>query len=176
MFAIATGQSLSESSFRELYRSLGWGLDAMLQAGLNAMVSKQQSRAEFVALIEHVLYDAFLATADEENLRDVLARAIAYPKSNTVGDSLELCRFLENHFGNESLFTVARWLRRIFLSKNRPAAVLTFNADGLLDLVLTLLAAEEANRSGGTPHYPKDEFYRVLRASDNVAAATFFDG
>jgi len=171
VFVTATGQSLTESSFRQLYRSLGWGLDAMLQAGLNAMVSKQRSRDEFVGLIEHVLYDALLATADQENLKNVLARAIGHPKSNTVRNSLELCRFLEKHFGNESLFAVARWLRRTFVSKNRPAAVLTFNADGLLDLVLTLLATEEANRSGGTPHYPKDEFYRVLRASDNLKAA-----
>jgi hypothetical protein len=151
--------------------SLGWGLDAMLQAGLNSMVSKEQSRDEFVALLERALYDELLAKADAEGLGTILARAINYPKSNKVDDACVLYLFLEKHFGSESLFTVARWLRRAFASKNRPVAVLTFNADGLLDLVLTLLATHEMNQSGGAPRYPKDEFYRVLRASDNLKSA-----
>lgn len=166
VFVRATGQGLALSSFRELYQSLGWGLDAMLQAGLNTMVSSDRSREEFVAILEDALYDELLAKADEEGLRLVLAKAINSPKGNRVDDTRALYSFLEKHFGNESLFAVARWLRRAYVSSRRPAAVLTFNADALLELVLTLLATHETNESGGPPRYPKDEFYRALRASD----------
>lgn len=147
-------------------------MDAWLQAGLNAMILQGRTREEFVSLIEDELYRDLLNQAEAAGHRDSLLRALSEPKRNKMGESLALLQFLKREFGNLTLFSLARWLRKARQCENAPRAVLTFNADGLLDVVLGLLASEAHQKLPGATGYPKDEFRRVLRASDDSRHVT----
>jgi SIR2-like domain len=147
-------------------------MDAWLQAGLNSMILHGETREKFVQLVEDELYKDLLNRADAAGQRVSLLRALGGPKRNKIGQSLALLQFLEREFGKLTLFTLARWLRRAKQCENSPRAVLTFNADGLLDLVLVLLAAQEHQLGSHGEGYPKDEFRRVLRASDDSRHVT----
>ena len=166
VFTRATGRTLDEHSFKTLVADTGWSLDAWLQAGLNTMILGDRDREEFVALIEDELYKALLFKAEIAGQKNALVKALSGSKGISTRDSLELLRFLEMSSAGTTLFTLARWLRKARKCRNPLQAVLTFNADGLLDLLLRLLALEEHQRASPGPDYPKEEFRRVLRASD----------
>ena len=75
VFNRATSQILSDASFRNLATSMGWGLDAWLQAGLNSMVVQGHTRDDFFAFIEDELYRDILEKADNSSLKETLNKA-----------------------------------------------------------------------------------------------------
>ena len=172
VFNRATSQILSDASFRNLATSMGWGLDAWLQAGLNSMVVQGHTRDDFFAFIEDELYRDILEKADNSSLKAILLIGLSNPKRNKPADSLKLLEFFRKEFSDSTLLALAKWLRRAKRCGNPLQAVLTFNADGLLDLIITLLALEEQIHTNAGRGYPIDEFRRVLRASDDCRHST----
>lgn len=167
VFSRATGMTINQEQFKQMAGTVGWGLDAWLQAGLNEFIVRGGSRAAFTTYIAEELYSELLAKAQAEGMRDLLARALGNPKSNSPKDSLRLFEFLDRECHGSSLLAVARWLRRASSLKLGPRGVLTFNADGLLDVVLTLLALKDHGKGG----FPKDEFRRVVRTANRIGEA-----
>jgi hypothetical protein len=172
VFAKVTGQTITDASFKQLCSESGWGLDAWLQAGLNSMIRSGRTRKEFIEIIEEELYGDLLGKAELAGLKNALLKALVDPKRIKTAEAKSLLGFMEGNFGNQTLFTLARWLRNSKRCDNPPRAVLTFNADCLLDVLLSLMATDEHIRVSGEKNFPKDEFKRVLRASDDSRHAT----
>lgn len=172
VFAKATGHTLTSDSFNKLCNQTGWGMDAWLQAALNSMIRDKRTRKEFIEIIEDELYKDLLCKAEIAGQKDILLNALVAPKRIKIVEAQSLLKFMEHEFGDQTLFGLARWLRKSKQFKNPPQAVLTFNADCLLDVVLSLLATDEHVRNTNEKNFPKDEFKRVLRASDDWRQAT----
>jgi|GEM_PF-782213 len=173
VFAKATGQTLTSDSFSKLCNQTGWGMDAWLQASLNSMIRDGRTRKEFIEIVEDELYKKLLLKAGAASQKDILLKALVAPKKCIkVVEAQSLLKFMEDNFGDQTLFGLARWLRKSKQCENPPRAVLTFNADCLLDVVLSLLATDEHVRNTGEKNFPKEEFKRVLRASDDGREAT----
>jgi hypothetical protein len=131
------------SDFSDLVKTLGWSFDSFLQHSLNLYQLSGRTLADFNKDLSSELYDGLLNSASALGLADPLARLLSNPFSRTPDELLPLHEFLTSTYSASSVMQTARLLLRAKAASCAPTAVLTFNADVLLHVALTLLQIRE---------------------------------
>jgi hypothetical protein len=158
----------SENDFQLLVSKYAWSLDSWIQACANHYQLNGRPSGDFFDLIEKHLYSDFRERGKTAGLEDVLVRVLDRPRNAPREDVFRLCEFFETEFSSSSLLMVARFLLRTIEAEKPPEAIISFNADTLLDTILELF--ERRNHYRGPPPYghPKFAFKTVLRPLDSA--------
>lgn len=165
-------EPLSPDQFDELSCRCGWGLDSWLQAGLNNLIQRGQTVLDFWKILEEELYGDLLRSASSHGVRDKLIVALSDPKKLKRSDVDDLSKFFEGVYSNTSLMSVVRWLLSIKDARFLPRAVLTFNADGLLDTILRIQEMRHFVVQRGKGDKPPMKFVRALRSAESSRGHT----
>lgn len=165
MLARAYSSPVTEDDLTAVLRSLGWSLDSLLQHALNVYLADGRNQGQFNHDLAAKLYDSILATADAEGIRDSLMKCISNPFRRDSYDVLQLEEFLDTKYGTTSLMQLARTLLKAADGNRAPTAVLTFNADVLLHVGLTLLQIGNSFKVSGNL-IPNFRYRAMYRSSD----------
>lgn len=164
---VAFDTNLSQDEFSNTVRESGWSLDSWIQAAANKYTATGKDSAEFKKLIEVELYSTIRNKASGLGLSKYLIQVLSDPKSAPKDRVIEVCDFLENDFPQSSLLQVGRALISCINHNSSPKAVLTFNADTLLETYIDL-RLRKAHYLGPGPHgHPNYPFVQVTRPSIN---------
>lgn len=168
----AYGLSLDDKDFQKIVSDSGWSLDSWIQAAANKFIADGRDPAEFKSLIESQIYSIIRSQAKGLGLSRYLIQVLSDPHSAPRDRVIEICDFLESTFPNSSLFQTGRALIRCEKSGTAPKAVLTFNADTLLETYINLnLRREHYLGPGpyGHPEYPYVQVTRpVIKSGNNI--------
>ncbi len=166
------GLTHNETEFRRLIINSAWSLDSWIQACSNHYVLNGMAETEFLDLIEQHLYGDLVAQAKKDNLHNELVRVLDRPQSATKEEVFALCEFFEKNYSETSLLAVTRVLLKAVSEGRDPEAVITFNADTLLQALLALFQSRE-HFNGPPPHsHPRFHFKTVLRPLVSSAGKT----
>ncbi len=105
LLSYAFGRTISTSAFDEML-TLGWSLDALIQAAANEFNRTGRSNADFSDALESCLYSEIKNKAKGMGLDKYLVSVLNRPKSEPRDRIIEVCDFLENSFPDCSLFKV----------------------------------------------------------------------
>lgn len=161
---------LSEQTFNEMVAETNWTLDGWVQAAANQFSISKRKTDDFVGIVEEVLYSKVREKAKgcklDRYLTQVLNRPLTAPKNRAI----EVCDFLEEHFGNSSVFAVGRFLIDAARQQKGPKGVITFNADTFLETYITLFLRRE-HYAGPGPHNQPEHLY-VARSGTGIDRAS----
>lgn len=161
----AFGTNLTEVEFLSTVAESGWTLDSWIQAAANKYHADKKTPSEFKSLIESELYSTIRTKADGLRLKKYLIQVLSDPKSAPKDRVIEVCDFLESTFSKSSIFQVGNALIKCVETNSAPKAVLTFNADTLLETYIDL-KLRKAHYSGLGPYgHPVYPFVQVTRPS-----------
>lgn len=162
----------NETEFRQLVAESAWSLDSWIQACSNHFLLDGRAETDFFDQIEKHLYSDLLAKALKSGLQDALIRILDRPQNASKEEVFAVCEFFERQYDGSSLLAITRVLLEA-ASKNRlPDAVITFNADTLLQTLLNLFQSRE-HYLGAPPHsHPRFQFKTVLRPVDSAKVKT----
>jgi hypothetical protein len=162
VLARAYGNPVSQDDLTAISQSLGWSIDSLLQHALNFYLAAGKNQEQFNHDLATELYEGILTVADAEGVRDSMVKCISNPYKRDSYDVLELSDFLRAKYQSTSLMQLARTLLKAADSDRTPAGVLTFNADVLLHVALTLLQIRKSFEETGslTPTFSYRAMYR----------------
>jgi len=160
----AYGTSLSDEQIHKLFEESGWSLDSWIQAAANAFVTRGKTLEEFKEVLEQEIYSIVRAKAKGLGLESYLTVVLNDPARASRDRIIEVCEFLENTFPDCSIFQVARALSAVSKQGHVPRAVLTFNADTLLETYLVLADRREHYLGPGPYGHPPNTFVQVTRS------------
>lgn len=160
----AYGTALSYQEIQKVFKDSGWSMDSWIQAAANAFVAMGKSLEEFKDVLEEQIYSIVRTKAKGLGLESYLTVVLNDPTRAPRDRVIEVCDFLENAFPGCSVFQVARALSRICTHGHAPRAVLTFNADTLLETYLVLAARREHYQGPGPYAHPPYMFVQVTRS------------
>lgn len=156
--------NISDSDFSAMVKASGWTLDSWIQAAANKFTLSGRSLSEFKALIENILYSNIRALASGLGIDSYLTTVLNNPMQASRDRVIEVCDFIETAFPNSSLLQVGRFLIDAAHKNLQPAAVLTFNADTLLETYITLKLRSDHYKGPGPHGHPAYPYSQVTRA------------
>jgi hypothetical protein len=163
----------TNQNFGKLVQDTGWSLDAWIQAGANEYKLRGKTEADFIDLIESILYSNLRKAASglplENHLFQVLNNARTTPRVRV----LEVCDFLESEFSQSSVLGVARFLIAAAKAGKTPYSVITFNADTLLETLVDLFLRRD-HYLGPGPHSHPNYFYKPVRRPQDISSNKTF--
>lgn len=164
--------NLDRDEFQKIVSDSGWSLDSWIQAAANKFSADGREPADFKSLIESQIYSVIRSKATGMGLSRYLIQVLSDPHSAPRDRVIEICDFLENTFPKSSLFQVGKALIRCEQSGTEPKAILTFNADTLLETYINL-NLRRAHYLGpgpyGHPEFPFVQVTRpVIKAGNNI--------
>jgi hypothetical protein len=160
----AFAASYDNDKFRKLVSDSGWSLDAWIQAAANEYLQRGKTRADFIDLIESQLYGTIRSRAASPRLANHIEHVLntrGYAHKRQVA---EVCEFFEAEFAGCSLLQVIRFLLESPETDSNPCAVLTFNADTLLETLLSLF--QQRQRLKGEERKHDVVYYSLQRPND----------
>lgn len=155
--------NLDQDEFQKIVSESGWSLDSWIQAAANKFLADGRESADFKSLIESQIYSIIRSNATGMGLSRYLIQVLSDPHSAPRDRVIEICDFLENTFPNSSLFQTGRALIKCAKSGTAPKAVLTFNADTLLETYINLNLRREHYLGPGPYGHPEFPFVQVTR-------------
>jgi hypothetical protein len=155
--------SLSDDEFQKIVSEAGWSLDSWIQAAANKFQADGRESADFKSLIESQIYSIIRSKATGMGLSRYLIQVLSDPHSAPRDRVIEICDFLENTFSGSSLFQTGRALIQCEKSGTAPKAVLTFNADTLLETYINLNLRRTHYLGPGPYGHPEFPFVQVTR-------------
>lgn len=161
--------SLSKEDVQLLFKDSGWSMDSWIQAAANVYLSSGKPLDEFKHLLEKMIYSVVRDKAKGMGLESYLTAVLNEPTEAPRGRVIEVCDFLESAFPNCSLFQVARALQHCCNTGHSARAVLTFNADTLLETYIVLAARRKHYLGPGPYGHPPYEFVQVTRSGSTSA-------
>ena len=166
------GLNKTPAEFRTLVAESAWSLDSWIQACANHFRLSGRPESEFFDLIEQNLYGDLIACAAKVGLDSVLIRVLDRPHKASKEEVFKICDFFETQYGNTSLLAVTRVLLNAASHDKLPEAIITFNADTLLQTLLDLFQSR-SHYLGKPPHsHPNFLFKTVLRPLDSAKEKT----
>jgi len=133
-----SGTSISSKDFFDLYQNIGWGLDSLLQAGLNNFQDQGKDITEYNNILAEELYADILQQAEKYDVKVDFINLISDPFHRNPDSILKLYDFFKKVYSDTSLFKLATFLIKAKEEDIAPKAILNFNADVLLHSLLTL--------------------------------------
>lgn len=165
----AYGTALSEKDIQTVFKDSGWSMDSWIQAAANAFVAAGKTLEEFKDVLEQQIYSIVRTKAKGLGLESYLTVVLNDPMRAPRDRVIEVCDFLESAFSDCSIFQVARALSRTCTHGHAPRAVLTFNADTLLETYLVLAGRREHYLGPGPYGHPPYMFVQVTRSGPSSA-------
>jgi hypothetical protein len=163
---------LEEDSFSELVRSLGWSFDAFIQTALNGLEAQGGTPLEFAPLVEEALYGPLLEKARKLNLDRQMVAALNTPHLLSREEFTSIFEFLRNEYPQASVLSIAEVLNKGRIAGVLPNAVMTFNYDTLLEVLVRMLEIREFAEKVGKHYHPETTYRRVtgplLKASRRI--------
>ena len=159
--------TLDTATFEEMVGKSGWTLDAWIQAAASEFDQRGRTPAEFVDLIETVLYSTVRLKAKGCKFERYLSTVLNFPKNAPKDYVVEICDFLDASFSDSSLIQVAQFLIRAAKCDRAPLAVITFNADTFLETYIDLFLRREHYLGPGPHSHPKYYFSSVSRSGED---------
>lgn len=159
------GTNITQQEFDQMCAESGWTLDSWIQAAANRHISAGKSAASFKDLIESKLYSRIRSAARGMGVERELTRVLNLPKSAPRERVIEVCELIEQEFPNSSLVQIGNTLIRAARTEKGPAAILTFNADTLLETYIDLKLRTQHYLGPGPHSHPKYYFTQVTRPS-----------
>jgi hypothetical protein len=159
------GSSYDQTSFGKLVADSGWSLDAWIQAAANEYVTRGKTLEEFHELLESILYGKLRSDAHglpiERHLLQVLNNPIRAEKNRVI----EVCEFFEHVYGTSSLLAMVRFLIAAAEKDRKPHAIITFNADTLLETLIYIFLRRNHYKGPGPHGHPLYHYKSVNRPS-----------
>ena len=173
--AIATVQhaystTMSADDLAKIFDASGWSMDSWIQAAANCFYASGKTAEDFKDILEQQIYSVVRSKARGLGLESYLTVVLNDPMQAPRDRVIEVCDFLEAAFPGCSLFQVARALLQIQKHGHLPRAVLTFNADTLLETYLVLAARRDHYRGPGPYGHPPYPFVQVTRSGASSSA------
>ena len=163
MLGRAGPSPISPQDLNALLRELSWSLDSLLQHALNTYHLSGRTLDDFNNDLAEELYTGILGAASSAGIREALLKLLSNPFSRNANEVLQIESFFSSTYANSSLMQLARCLLRAKSASCQPTSVLTFNADVLLHVALTLLQIRESYTQSG--NLSPDFHYRALYRS-----------
>lgn len=160
----AYGTALSDQEIKKVFADSGWSTDSWIQAAANAFVATGNSLELFKDVLEEQIYSILRTKAKGLGLESYLTVVLNDPMRAPRDRVIQVCDFLESAFPDCSIFQVARALSGSCNYGHSPRAVLTFNADTLLETYLVLAARREHYLGPGPYGHPPYTFVQVTRS------------
>jgi hypothetical protein len=154
-----------------------WGLDAWLQVALNEYLTSKKTKKDLVEAIRDEMYRPLLERARAAGMESSLKVALRRTKRLPPEEALRLLSFIKTNYENTSIYKIASWLTHLEGGPSAPKAILTFNADCLLDTFVTLILLEKQKakpQSKDYLAYPSDIYSRVVRLTDRPKATPIY--
>jgi hypothetical protein len=157
------GSSYDQTAFEKIVGASGWSLDAWIQAAANEYVASGKKIDEFHEIIESNLYGDLRKKAAglpiEKHLLQVLNNPIREQRNRVIA----VAEFFENTYGNTSLLKIVRFLIAAAQRNRKPHAIITFNADTLLETLIYIFLRRDHYRGPGPHGHPLYHYKSVSR-------------
>jgi len=154
---------LSSAEFSSLVKSSGWSLDSWIQAAANEHTNRGRVAEDFTKLIEDEIYSKIRHKAKGLGIESHLTKVLNSPKTEPKEKVIEVCDFIEASFPDCSLLQVAQTLIAAAENGGRPQAILTFNADTLLETYIDLRLRRDHYLGPGPHGHPPYHFVQITR-------------
>ena len=141
----------------------GWSLDAWIQAAANEFVLTGRTQEEFHDLIESLLYARLRTDVGGLTIAKDLLSVLNSPIRAEKNRVIEVCHFFEHTYGDSSLLGGARFLIKAAKANRKPYAIITFNADTLLETLIYLFLRRDHYRRPGPHGHPLYHYKSVNR-------------
>lgn len=155
--------SISQDDFKKIVADSGWSLDSWIQAAANKFLADGRNSDDFKSLIESQIYSIIRQKSIGMGLSRYLIQVLSDPHSAPRDRVIEICDFLENTFPGSSLFQAGMALIKCERSGTAPKAVLTFNADTLLETYISLKLRREHYLGPGPYGHPEFPYVQATR-------------
>jgi hypothetical protein len=157
------GSNYDHLAFEQAVGKSGWSLDAWIQAAANEFVASGKKLDEFHELIESNLYGELRKKAAGLPIEKHLLQVLNNPIREQRNRVLAVAEFFENTFGQTSLLGIVRFLIAAAESNKKPYAVITFNADTLLETLVYIFLRRNHYRGPGPHGHPLYHYKSVNR-------------
>jgi hypothetical protein len=162
------GANYDRAAFSKLVADSGWSLDAWIQAAANEYVRIGRTLEEFNDLIESFLYSRLRTDVSglpiARHLLSVLNDPTRAPKNQVIA----VCDFFEHTYAQSSLLGTVRFLINAAKADRKPHAIITFNADTLLEMLIYLFLRRDHYRGPG-PHGSPLFYYQSVNRPTLIA-------
>jgi len=130
------GATLSDDQFVGIVTRTGWQFDAWIQAALNFFVDGGGKELDFAVILERYVYQDLMKAAALESLSNDLALALHDP-GLVKADVLEGIReFIDSRYQAVTVVALATGVLAAERAGFAPRAILTFNYDTILEMLL----------------------------------------
>ena len=162
----------TRAEFVKLVEETGWSLDSWIQVAANSYFKIGKSEDDFKALLEASLYSVLRDKAKGLGLEKHLTTVLNYPDREPKDRIIEILDFIESEFAGCSLIQVGNALIEAAKANKPPKAVLTFNADTLLETYIVLKLRGDHYRGPGPYSHPSYPFVQITRPSNSSGDRT----
>jgi hypothetical protein len=145
------GSHYDRPAFEQLVATSGWSLDAWIQAAANEFVVSGRTLDEFNDLLESILYDQLRKDASGLPVSRHLLQVLNDPTRSEKNRIFDVCEFFESTYKGASLIGVVHFLIAAAKTGRKPYAIITFNADTLLETLIYLFLRRDHYKGPG-PH------------------------
>jgi hypothetical protein len=166
------GRKLSEDAFAKLTQEHGWSLDGWIQASLNAHLLAGGEQSEFHKTLRRLIYGPLLERAEVAGLRSEVIRCLHDPFHVSPKVIHSVSNFFEAEYGETSVVKVAHFLLDAHEIGKEPDAIVTLNADCILDLLLTLFNMQRGLLATPPEHYRPSRYFRVMGSAEDFRGRT----
>lgn len=157
------GSKYDPATFEKAVGSSGWSLDAWIQAAANEFIASGKKIEDFHDLIESNLYGDLRKKAFglpvEKHLLQVLNNPIREQRNRVIA----VAEFFENYYGDTSLLGIVRFLIAAATHNKKPVAIITFNADTLLETLIYMFLRRNHYLGPGPHGHPLYHYKSVNR-------------
>jgi len=162
------GSKYDRTTFENFVANSGWSLDAWIQAAANEFLATGRKLEDFNNLLESLLYQQLRNAASGAPIERHLIRVLNNPITVERNRIFEVCEFFESTYKDSSLLAVVRFLISAAKADRRPYAIITFNADTLLE-TLTYLFLRRDHYRGPPPHGHPRYYYKSVHRPTLIA-------
>jgi hypothetical protein len=155
----------NKSRFEKLVAGSGWSLDAWIQAAANEFIVSGRGLDAFNELIESILYSQLRQDARGLAIENHLIQVLNHPIEAAKNKVLAICEFIEHTYKTSSLLGVVKFLIEAAKANRKPHAIITFNADTLLETIIYLFLRRDHYLGHGPHGHPLYHYKAVDRPS-----------
>lgn len=132
-------KNLTYEDFISLVSSSGFELNSWFQNCLNHTLIRGLPESDFYDILREELYSDLLKKAEQKGIKKQIIHGIHNPLTHFTPSEVEILHeFIENEFSSKTNSEVTRVLIESFGTRKEPNSIISFNADGILNLSIYL--------------------------------------
>lgn len=155
------GTTWDAIEFKSINEKIGFSFDSWIQASLNKYLIDGGDLDGFNKILEDELYKDLLIRADKHGIKETLINYMCTPRKKEPTPSIVI-DFFETEYGNTTLLQIVRVLNSSPEKQRLPVAIITLNADILLNTLINALNTK-LNCKPNQP-LPEEPYKLVLRS------------